>query len=101
VKISKFNRERNCQLRLNWQCNRLRLRLHFIFGQFNRLRLLKKPLSIDDYDYSMCARMHLDILEGNSVTCLHKEQPLTSVVKLVDSEAINNVPTGDEELLQV
>ena len=37
VKISKFNRESNGRLRLNWQCNRLRL--HFIFGQFNGLRL--------------------------------------------------------------
>jgi len=41
LKISKFNRESNRRLRLNWQCNR-RLRLHFIFGRFNRLRLLKK-----------------------------------------------------------
>jgi len=37
VKISKFNRESNRRLQLNWQCNRL----HFIFDQFNRLRLLK------------------------------------------------------------
>jgi len=37
LKIFKFNRESNRRLRLNWQCNRLRL--HFVFGQFNRLRL--------------------------------------------------------------
>jgi len=42
MKISKFNREMNRRLRLSWQCNRLRLRLHFIFGEFNLLRLLKK-----------------------------------------------------------
>jgi len=30
VKISKFNRESNRRLRLNWQRSRLRLRLHFI-----------------------------------------------------------------------
>jgi len=40
MKISMFNRESNRQLLWNWQCNRLRL--HFIFGQFNWLRLLKK-----------------------------------------------------------
>ena len=39
VKISKINRESNRWLRLNWQSNRIRLRLHFVFGQFNRLRL--------------------------------------------------------------
>jgi len=44
VKISKFNRERNRQFRLNWPCKRLRL--PFIFGQFNRLRLLNKLWSI-------------------------------------------------------
>jgi len=38
VKISKFYRESYRRLRLNWQCNRLWI--HFIFGQFNRLRLL-------------------------------------------------------------
>jgi len=37
LKISQFNRESNRRLRWQWQCNRLRL--HFIFGQFNRLRL--------------------------------------------------------------
>jgi len=31
------NRQSNRRLRLNWQCNRSRL--HFILGQFNRLRL--------------------------------------------------------------
>jgi len=35
-----INRESNRRSRLNWQCNRMRLQ--FIFGQFNRLRLLKK-----------------------------------------------------------
>jgi len=38
VKISKFNCERNHRLWFTWQCNQL----HFIFCQFNRLRLLKK-----------------------------------------------------------
>ena len=44
MKISKFNREINRRLRLNWQCNGLRMRLHFILGQFNRfrIRILKK-----------------------------------------------------------
>ena len=45
VKISKFNRERNRRVRLNWQCNRLRL--HFIFGH-----------SIN-YDYSKTNRLRL------------------------------------------
>jgi len=40
MKISKFNRESNRRLRLNLLCNRLRL--HIVFRQFNRLRLLKK-----------------------------------------------------------
>jgi len=40
MKISKFNRESNRRLQLNWQCNRLQL--HFIFGLFNRLRLHKE-----------------------------------------------------------
>jgi len=49
MKISKFNRGINRRLRLNLQCNRLRL--HAIFRQFNRLRLLKK--TVTDYDYPM------------------------------------------------
>jgi len=40
MNIFKFIREINRRLRLNLQCNRLRL--HVIFSQFNRLRLLKK-----------------------------------------------------------
>ena len=39
MKISKFNREINCRLRLNLQCNQLRL--HVTFCQFNRLWSLK------------------------------------------------------------
>jgi len=42
-------RESNRRLLLNFQCNRLLL--HFIFGQFNRLRLLKKIVTDHDYDY--------------------------------------------------
>ena len=41
VKIFKFDCESDRRLRLNWQCNRL----HFIFGQFNRLRLPDYPMS--------------------------------------------------------
>jgi len=40
MKISKFDGKINRRLRLNLQCNQLRL--HVIFSQFNRLRLLKK-----------------------------------------------------------
>jgi len=48
VKISKFNRESNRQLRINWQCNR------FIFGHFNRLinRYGVIVITIDDYPMS-------------------------------------------------
>jgi len=53
MKITRFNRENNGRLRLNWQC----IRLHFIFGGFNRLRLLKK--TVIDYDYPMSDRILL------------------------------------------
>ena len=48
VKISKFNRERNRRLRLNWKCNRLRL--HFIFGHSIDYDYSK---TVIDYDYPM------------------------------------------------
>jgi len=48
VKISKFNRERSRRLRLNWQCNRLRL--HFIFGHSIDYDYSK---TVIDYDYPM------------------------------------------------
>jgi len=71
VKICNFNREINRRLQLNWQCNRLRL--HFIFGQFNRLRLpLLKTLNsiVIDYDW------RLPHVSMGSVAYLCKMAPL-------------------------
>jgi len=58
--ISKLNRKRNRRLRLNWQCNRL----HIIFGQYNRLRLLRTihPLLWPKRYHSLTLRHKLYVL---------------------------------------
>jgi len=81
VKISKFNRKSNRRLRLNLQCNRIRLRLHFIFGQFNWLRLLKKFLI--DYDYPMSGS-HTFCMGLNPETSMAPTEEVVGDVRALD-----------------